>query len=326
MEKIKEILLLKVSPEFKGKRLDHFLKEKLSEFSRNYLQNLIKEGFVSIKGGSFPKESLKPGYKLKGFEEIEVKIPEEKELELEPQDVPFDIIYEDEYLAVIEKPAGVVVHPAPGHYEGTLVHGLLKKLKNLSEICGVLRPGIVHRLDKDTSGLMIIAKNEKAHKALIEFFKNKKIKKEYLAIVYQVPSPLKGKIEGPIGRHPVNRKKMAILSRGKPAITHYQVLKIFKPQNFKPLSLVQVSPLTGRTHQIRVHFSSKGNPVAGDPIYGGLKPDIPKPPRLMLHAWKLSLKHPVTNQDLEFVSKIPEDMERYIESLEKLSSEIRHFN
>jgi len=288
-----------------GERLDTFLRNRLADFSRSRIKTLIEEGFIKVNG-----RQVKASYKVKQGELVEVRVPVEKEPVLEPQDVPFRIIYEDEHLAVIEKPAGVVVHPAPGHKEGTLVHGLLKRLKDLSGIGGKLRPGIVHRLDKETSGIMLVAKNDISHRKLVEAFKNREIHKEYFALVYGVPELKAFKVEASIGRHPVNRKKMAVLPSGREAVTLFEV-----KESFKKASLVLAKPLTGRTHQIRVHLSYKGHPILGDPVYGGLKHNIPKPPRLMLHAWKISFVHPLKEKWVEFTSPIPEDFENYMEKL-----------
>jgi 23S rRNA pseudouridine1911/1915/1917 synthase len=205
----------------------------------------------------------KASYKIKRGEKIKVFIPPDKEIEIQPRDIPFEVIYEDEDIAVINKPSGIVVHPAPGHYDDTLVQGLILKLKNLSGIGGKIRPGIVHRLDKDTSGIMLVAKNDFAHKKLVEAFKERLIEKNYIALVYGRLTQKKGKIETFIGRHPIARKKMAVLKEGKLAITFYEVLEIFNKA-----SLVLAKPVTGRTHQIRVHFSYIGHPVLGDSIYG----------------------------------------------------------
>lgn len=301
-----EIFIFRVEEEKAGLRLDHFLKEKLPEFTRSRIQKLIEEGNVTLD-----QKRPKASQKVRCGQRIIVKIPPEEPLALKPEEVPFEILYEDEDLAVIYKPAGIVVHPAPGHREGTLVHGLLKKLKDLSGIGGKLRPGIVHRLDKDTSGLMLVAKNDAAHQALVKAFKDRKIQKQYLAILYGKITPTQGKIESPIGRHPLHRKKMAVVKGGKEAITHYEVLRYFKKA-----SLVLAKPVTGRTHQLRVHFSSLGHPILGDPLYGGLKPDLPKPERLMLHARSISFEHPSTGKIFSFTKEPPEDFEKYIKILE----------
>jgi 23S rRNA pseudouridine1911/1915/1917 synthase len=295
-----------VEDEAKGERLDVYLRAKLFDLSRERIKNLIEEGFILVEG-----KSVKPSYKLKGGEQVLVRIPVEKEYSLQPKEVPFEILYEDEDLAVIYKPAGIVVHPAPGHLDDTLVHGLLLKLRSLSGVGGELRPGIVHRLDKDTSGVMLVAKNDFAHKKLTQDFKERRVEKEYLAIVYGKLTQKEGTLDFPIGRHPVQRKKMAVLKEGRQAITKYKVLRLFKKA-----TLVLAKPLTGRTHQLRVHFSHIGHPILGDPIYGGLKPDVPRPERLMLHAYRISFEHPRTGAHLTFTKDPPEDFERYLKLLE----------
>jgi 23S rRNA pseudouridine1911/1915/1917 synthase len=295
-----------VEDEAKGERLDVYLRAKLPDLSRERIKNLIEEGFILVEG-----KSVKPSYKLKGGEQVLVRIPVEKEYSLQPKEVPFEILYEDEDLAVIYKPAGIVVHPAPGHLDDTLVHGLLLKLRSLSGVGGELRPGIVHRLDKDTSGVMLVAKNDFAHKKLTQDFKERRVEKEYLAILYGRLTQKEGMLDFPIGRHPVQRKKMAVVKEGRQALTKYKVLKLFKKA-----TLVLAKPLTGRTHQLRVHFSHIGHPILGDPIYGGLKPDVPRPERLMLHAYRISFEHPRTGAHLAFTKDPPEDFERYLKLLE----------
>ncbi|KUK38148.1 RluA family pseudouridine synthase [Thermodesulfobacterium commune] len=302
-----KVLEFKVEEHDGGKRLDVFLKEKISDLSRSRVQELIETSLVLVNG-----RPVKPSYKIKIQDFIQVKIPKSKPLELNPKDVPFDIIYEDEHIAIINKPAGIVVHPAPGHLDDTLVHGLLKRLKNLSAIGGKIRPGIVHRLDKDTSGLMLVAKNDMSHKLLVEAFKQRLIEKNYLAILYKHLKPQQGKIETFIGRHPTHRKKMAVLKEGRLAVTLYEV-----KEYLNKACLVVAKPVTGRTHQLRVHFSFLGHPILGDPIYGGLKPDVPKPPRLMLHAFRLKFFHPISNIEMEFEAPIPEDFQVYLSLVKK---------
>jgi 23S rRNA pseudouridine1911/1915/1917 synthase len=304
---MKEFYSFVVSSEEAGKRLDVFIKEKLSDLSRSRIQKLIEEGYVLVN-----EKASKPSYKVKENDEIKIEIPPEKELELEPKEVPFDIIYEDEDIAVINKPSGVVVHPAPGHYDDTLVHGLLLRLKNLSGIGGKIRPGIVHRLDKDTSGIMLVAKNDFSHKKLVEAFKEKQIKKTYIAVVYGILKNKKGRIETFIGRHPKHRKKMAVLKEGREAITLYEI-----KETLEKATVVVLNPVTGRTHQLRVHLSHIGHPILGDPVYGGLKYDVPRAPRLMLHAFKISFKHPRSLKEMVFEIPLPEDMQEYIKVLKK---------
>jgi 23S rRNA pseudouridine1911/1915/1917 synthase len=303
---IKEEHTFVVEGEAKGERLDVYLRAKLPDLSRERIKTLIEEGYILVEG-----KSVKPSYKLKGGEQVLVRIPVEKEHSLQPKEVPFEILYEDEDLAVIYKPAGIVVHPAPGHLDDTLVHGLLHKLRSLSGVGGELRPGIVHRLDKDTSGVMLVAKNDFNHKKLTQDFKERRVEKEYLAIVYGRLTQKEGTLDFPIGRHPVQRKRMAVVKEGRQALTKYKVLRLFKKA-----TLVLAKPLTGRTHQLRVHFSHIGHPILGDPIYGGLKPDVPRPERLMLHAYRISFEHPRTGAHLAFTKDPPEDFERYLKLLE----------
>jgi 23S rRNA pseudouridine1911/1915/1917 synthase len=295
-----------VEDEAKGERLDVYLRAKLPDLSRERIKTLIEEGYILVEG-----KSVKPSYKLKGGEQVLVRIPIEREYSLQPKEVPFEILYEDEDLAVLYKPAGIVVHPAPGHLDDTLVHGLLLKLRSLSGVGGELRPGIVHRLDKDTSGVMLVAKNDFAHKKLTQDFKERRVEKEYLAIVYGRLTQKEGTLDFPIGRHPAQRKKMAVLKEGRQALTKYKVLRLFKKA-----TLILAKPVTGRTHQLRVHFSYIGHPILGDPIYGGLKPDVPRPERLMLHACRISFEHPRTGAHLTFTKDPPEDFEGYLKLLE----------
>ncbi|GAV23747.1 RluA family pseudouridine synthase [Carboxydothermus pertinax] len=295
-----------VSAEFNGFRLDKFLAEQEElDLSRSFIQKLIAEGRVNVNG-----INKKASYKVKGGEIITVVIPPPHKLTVTPEKIPLDIIYEDEDLVVVNKKAGMVVHPAEGNWEGTLVNALLYHCQNLSGIGGVLRPGIVHRLDKDTSGLLVVAKNDLAHQSLAEQIKTKRAIREYWAIVHGLLKNKKGLIDLPIGRDPRDRQKMAVVSHGKPAQTEYFVLEEFK----KGFTLVKAKLLTGRTHQIRVHFSYLGHPVLGDPKYGaksnpfGLK-------RQMLHALKLSFTHPRSGELLDFTAPLPEDFQEVLEKL-----------
>lgn len=310
MNKSEKIIKLTATPEDQGKRLDVFLGEKIPELTRSQAKKLIEQGRVKIKNVKNPR----PKHKIQGEEEIEVFIPAPATLEITPQEhVPFDIIYEDSHLAVINKPAGVVVHPAAGHYEETLVHGLLARLKGLSGIGGELRPGIVHRLDKDTSGLLVVAKDDQTHQALTNMFKARQVKKTYLALVHGIPHAKFGVIKKPIGRHPVNRKKMSVHAKvAREAETIYRI-----KETFHKASLLEVELKTGRTHQIRVHLSSIGHPIVGDELYGGAKPHGPKAKRQMLHAWRLSFKHPITGEELSFEAPLPEDFEELLNELRR---------
>ena len=294
-----------VSYEDIGKRIDQFLANTDFQLSRARVQALIREGLVTVN-----EKVVKCSYKLKLKDTIRVIVPPEKPLELEPEYVNFDVIYEDQDVLVIDKPAGLVIHPAPGHYHGTLVHGLIYRCEDLAGIGGVLRPGIVHRLDKDTSGIIIVAKNDFSHSSLVEQFKNCMIEKEYWALVHGPIKGEEGRIEFPIGRHPVKRKQMCVLDTGKKAITLWK-----KISDLSNISLVAVYPKTGRTHQIRVHFSYIGHPVVGDPVYGRKK-DICAS-RQMLHAKRIIFYHPRTGKKMEFCAYVPKDMKKIFVELNK---------
>lgn len=282
-----------------GKRLDLFLKEQLPEATRSYLEKLITEGYVKCN----EKVITKNGKKLKGKEAIQVFIPEEEEMKLEAEKLPLDIVYEDEYLLVINKAANMVVHPALGNYTGTLVNALLYYCKeSLSDVNGTLRPGIVHRLDKDTTGLIVVAKNNQIHHRLALMFQEKTIQKTYLAIVKGRFSEEKkeGDLVTLIARDRKDRKKMAVSqSHGKKAVSHYKVL-----WSGEKHSLVEVNIKTGRTHQIRVHMKYLNHPILGDAVYG--QEDL-QCSRQMLHAYRLEFVHPVTKEEMCFEGKLPED-------------------
>ena len=304
----REEIILEVSIEDKGKRLDAYVSENVEELTRSYLQQLIDDGHVMIEG----KTKVKSGQKLKGDEIISVVIPEPEPLNVEAEDLPIDIVYEDEYLLVINKSADMVVHPAPGNYSGTLVNAILYHVKDLSSINGVIRPGIVHRLDKDTSGLIIVAKNDEAHVKLVDNFKDKTIKKTYLAIVKGVIGKDSGRIETIIGRNPNDRKKMAVVEKnGKIAISNYIVL-----DRANKHTLVKVDIETGRTHQIRVHMKHLGYPIEGDIVYGQ-KNDFAK--RQMLHAYRLSFIHPITKEEINLIGTLPED---FLNTLKKVGLDV----
>ncbi len=295
MEK-KEII--KVEEKISGERIDSYLAKRL-ELTRTRVQELIKEEQIKVN-----YKKIKSSYKIEENDEIEVIIPEIQEVEIIPEDIKIDIIFEDKDIAVINKQAGLVVHPAQGHYSGTLVNAILYHIKDLSGINGEMRPGIVHRLDKDTSGLIIIAKNDKAHLELTNMFQNKEIKKTYLAIVKGKLNKKKGRIATQIGRDRNDRKKMAVLdslTQGKNAITNFRVID----QNEK-FSLLKVDIETGRTHQIRVHMKYMGYPILGDAVYG--RPDSEK--RQMLHAYKLEFLHPITKEKMEIIAELPDDFKK----------------
>ena len=300
-----------VSREREGQRLDQYLADMLPEMSRSRLSSLIRSGFVFLNGAP-----CKAANRLKEGDRIEATLPPPEPLDIRPEKVEFVILYEDEDLLVIAKPPGVVVHPACGHKKGTLVHGLMAHCDNLSGISGIERPGIVHRLDKDTSGVIAIAKSDRSHHALVELFKTRQVGKVYHAIVVGHPAIPKGCISQPIGRHRSNRKKMAVLQHGgRDAVTCWSTLEKFSNN----MAYLEVRPATGRTHQIRVHMAYLGHPVAGDSLYGnkqfktisenfGIK-------RQCLHAYSLSFKHPVSGQQMEFVAPLWADMLGLLERL-----------
>ncbi len=288
-------------------RLDQFLASQLPEYSRAYLQKLVKSGTVKLDGNVFSlNKTLLPG---KGI--ITVELPEiQSNNEPVAEYFAFDLLYEDSVMAIINKPAGVVVHPAPGKPDGTVVNALLSRYPELrsAELPDGSRPGIVHRLDKDTSGCLAVARTPEAQAKLCEAFAARETGKIYLALTAGVPMQKNGRIENLIGRHVVNRQKMAVVERnGKIAISEYEVMAEGRINNIKT-ALVKVRIYTGRTHQIRVHLASLGCPVLGDELYGGSRV-CPGIPRQMLHAWKLKLPHPVTGEIIKVQAPIPEDIE-----------------
>ena len=302
-------------------RLDQFLAESLPELSRSQIKKLVDEGLILCDG-----ETIKAGSKLRGGETIQVEIPPPEPIEAEPEEIPLDILYEDSALIVINKPAGMVVHPAPGHTSGTLVNALLHHCHDLSGIGGNLRPGIVHRLDKDTSGVMVVSKDDAAHQGLAEQFKEHSIARKYVAFVFGQVQNVTGTVDKAIGRHPQDRKKMSGASRsGRRAVTHWEVLQRFDRDR---LTLLELTLETGRTHQIRVHLSEQNLPVVGDPVYGGFKKSnamgdaalrsmVQGLKRQALHARLLGFRHPVQNEWMEFESPLPEDMAEILDYLEK---------
>ena len=285
-------------------RLDVFLSARQTEISRSRLKKLIVEGRVAVNG-----EVRSVGYKVREGDQVTVQVPAPVPLDTAAEDIPLNIIFEDEFLIALDKPAGIVVHPAPGHSAGTLVNALLHHCKDLPGIGGVERPGIVHRLDKDTSGLVLVAKTEAAHKNLAAQFKKREIHKEYLAIVKGNVKKDEGSIHAAIGRHKIHRKKMDIkASNGREASTEYQVV-----HRCKSWSYLKLWPKTGRTHQIRVHLASIHHPIIGDQLYGGKSTDL-KMSRQALHAHKLELKHPITGLNLSFRTPLPQDMETFLQT------------
>lgn len=288
-----------------GKRLDAWLTQELADLSRTYIQKLIEEGRVQVNDRTVPAN-----YKVKTGDVLTVRIPPPVALEVKAEAIPLEIIYEDQDVLVINKPQGMVVHPAHGNYEGTLVNALLAHCPDLSGIGGVSRPGIVHRIDKDTSGLLMVAKNDLAHQGLTEQIKEHLVIRRYLALVHgQIQEPA-GRIETPIGRHPHDRKKMAVVVRGgKLAITHYRVI-----ERFKDYTLIEARLETGRTHQIRVHLAYLGHPVAGDPVYGYRRPHLGLTGQA-LHAVVLGFKHPRNGEELLFSVPAPPYFQQILEEL-----------
>jgi 23S rRNA pseudouridine1911/1915/1917 synthase len=292
----------------KGKcRLDLFLsaQEPIS-LSRSQIRKLIVEGNVTVNG-----QLAKPGYWVRESDTIVVTLPEPRPLGLVAEDIPLDILYEDEHLIVLNKSAGMVVHPAPGHHEGTLVHALLYHCQTLSGIGGVQRPGIIHRLDRDTSGVMLVAKTDHAHSCLSGQLKSRELKRIYYAVVHGRMRMLNGRIEAPIGRHRKNRKKMAIdQENGRYALTLYQVL-----EQYTEHTLLKVELKTGRTHQIRIHMKYIHHPVVGDPVYGNSSKNNFGMPRQALHAQSVAFIHPATREQMTFETPLPEDMKQLTERL-----------
>lgn len=289
-----------------GERIDSFVSEK-AEVSRSRAVKLIEEEYVTVNGDSVSKN-----YKLKAGDTVGVTIPEAKPLEIKAENIPLDIVYEDEHLLVVNKPKGMVVHPAAGNYEGTLVNALMYHCgDSLSGINGVMRPGIVHRIDKDTSGLLMVAKNDLAHNFLAEQIKEHSFYREYETIVYGDIKTDKGRIDAPIGRHPVNRKQMTVTDKNsKQAVTHFEVI-----ERLEGFTHLKCRLETGRTHQIRVHMSYIGHSVAGDEVYGPRKV-IKELKGQCLHAKKLGFIHPVTKEYMEFSSDLPEYFTKFKKGLE----------
>ncbi len=319
-----ETLQARVGNEVAGERLDRFLTAALAGFSRSRLKNLVESGQVSLEGAAVtdPAMRVKPG------QVFTLAVPPPENATPEPQAMALDILFEDEHLLVLDKPAGLVVHPAPGNPDGTLVNALLAHCgASLAGIGGVKRPGIVHRLDKGTSGLMVVAKNEAAHRALAHDFAAHAITRAYQAVVWGVPQPKSGEISGRIGRNPRDRKKMAVVSsRGKLAVTRYKVLKAFGNK----AALVECRLATGRTHQIRVHLTAKGHPLIGDASYGKQSQSrlaaLPERARKAaaalgrqaLHAYLLGFRHPASGEYLEFRSRLPSDIKKLLTRLDNI--------
>jgi 23S rRNA pseudouridine1911/1915/1917 synthase len=299
MEKMEHTIL----DEQKGDRIDKVISSLNDEWSRSQVQIWIKDGNVLVNG-----QTIKTNYKCSLNDRIEITIPDPEELDVLPEDLGLDIFYEDSDVLVVNKPRGMVVHPAPGHLTGTLVNGLMFHCKDLSGINGVLRPGIVHRIDKDTSGLLMVAKNDMAHESLVNQLVEKTVTRKYKAIVHGVIPHDFGTIDAPLGRDPKERQSMTVVDKGKHAVTHFHVI-----ERFKDFTFVECQLETGRTHQIRVHMKYIGYPLAGDPKYG--------PKRTLdidgqaLHAGILGFTHPRTNEYLEFEAPLPKDFEQLLVNL-----------
>ncbi len=302
-------------------RLDRFLADAFPDLTRSQVKRLIDEGAVSLTGSD-----VKASFKLRGGEQISVVLHEPEPIEAAPEAIPLTVLYEDAALIVIDKPAGLVVHPAPGHPGGTLVNALLHHCDDLAGIGGELRPGIVHRLDKDTSGVLVASKNDQTHLALASQFKSHSIQRRYRALVHGLMKPAEGTVDQAIGRHPVHRKKMSVnCRRGRRAVTHWRVLKQYDQDR---LSLVELKLETGRTHQIRVHLASLGYPVVGDPLYGQPRRDracadvelaglLRGLSRQFLHARLLGFEHPETGESLVFHAPMPPELQQIIDFLDR---------
>ena len=289
-----------------GQRLDTYLAGMRRDLSRSQLQRLIRQGHVLVNG-----QQANPSSRLRQGDQVRIRIPEAPPEGIIPEELPFGVVYQDDQLLVIDKPPGLTVHPAPGHPRGTLVNALIARYPEIVAVGAAQRPGLVHRLDADTSGLMVVAKTPMAHENLSRQIKNRSITKVYLALVKGHPDPAKGRIEAPIGRHPRNRQRMGIVPGGRSAITEYQTLT-----KYKGFALLEVRPQTGRTHQIRVHMSALSHPVAGDAKYGGRVPFLR---RQFLHAHRLGFYLPPTQTYREFASPLPPDMEEALRTLEPSS-------
>jgi 23S rRNA pseudouridine1911/1915/1917 synthase len=292
-------------------RIDTFVTGALEiDFSRSFIQKLIKKGMIRVNG-----KPIKQNYRVKTDDAIEIEIPEPEDLTLVPENIPLDIIHEDESIAIINKSPGQVVHPGPGNWNRTLVNALLFHLKDLSSIGGTARPGIIHRLDKDTSGLMIIAKNDHAHRFLSKKFAQREIVKRYAAVIVGKTRKEHDIIDEPIGRHPKYRHKMTIREDGRSAITEFSIKRILNSRH-GTFSLLDVFPHTGRTHQIRVHLSSLGNPIVGDPIYSKRAHKY-HVSHLLLGATYLEFEHPADGRIVRFERALPENIANFIKKLER---------
>lgn len=299
-------IVMEITPELEGERIDKCISNYLESLSRSYIQKIIKDGKAYVNDAV-----VKANYKVKVDDKVQFEIPDCEEPDIPPQDIPLDILYEDKDILIVNKPKDMVVHPAPGHYEGTLVNAIMFHCKDeLSGINGVLRPGIVHRIDKDTTGSIIICKNDEAHRKIAQQLKEHSITRKYRAIVYGRIMEEEGTVNAPIGRHPTDRKKMAINEKnGKPAVTHYKVL-----ERFDKYTYIECQLETGRTHQIRVHMTSIGHPLLGDEVYGNAKCPF-KLEGQTLHAMTIGFIHPTTGEYVEYEAPLPEYFEHLLQIL-----------
>ncbi len=304
-----ETINFRVDQEEQGIRIDKYLASRLPDYSRSFLQKLVGEGQVLAEG-----KPVKSNYKISAGEQISLSVPDAVEPEIVPEPIPLDILYEDASLLVINKPKGMVVHPCPGHYSGTLVNALMYHCKDqLSGINGVMRPGIVHRIDQNTTGSLVVCKTDAAHRFLAQQLKDHSITRKYRAIVHGNLKEEEGTVNAPIGRHPVDRKKMAVNERcGRNAVTHYRVL-----ERFGSFTYLECRLETGRTHQIRVHMASIGHPLLGDDVYGPSRCPIPGLTGQTLHAMTLGFIHPETGTYMEFEAPLPEYFENLLEKLRR---------
>jgi len=318
-EAVGEHLRFRVGTNLKFRRLDKYLCGRFNQFSRSHIQRLIREQGVNVNG-----HPAKCSHKLNPRDEIDLILPPREIRRIIPEDIPLDIIYEDADIIVVNKQAGIIVHPARGYKSGTLVNGLVYHANRLSTVNADYRPGIVHRLDKNTTGVLIVAKSDHAHWKISRQFAERTTKKHYLAIVHGVPELAADRINVPIGVHPHQREKCAVRPDGKEAITFYEVL-----EEFRGYALVRLSPRTGRTHQLRVHMAYLKHPIVADDMYGGKvvydwqiedrQAEIAEPvmARVALHAWKLELRHPATGEMMTFEAPLPEDMQTFLDKLRK---------
>ena len=293
---------LELTADRASERLDVFLARRVDGLSRSHARRLIEEGLVTVDGGR-----ERPSHRLASGARVVATLPATEEARPAAELIPLTVVYQDEEVIVVDKPAGLTVHPAPGHPSGTLVNALLAIAPELAEAREKMRPGIVHRLDKDTSGLLVVARSERARVSLIRQLKEREVRKTYLALVQGVPQPPQGTIEAPIARHPRNRKKMAVVAGGREAETKYRVREALGG-----FALLEVEPVTGRTHQVRVHLAAIGHPVVGDAVYGRRSPLAG---RQFLHAWRLAFELPSSRRLVEFESPLPADLQKALRSL-----------